>query len=107
MITTSESITIKKVLRLGVITAYTVDNVSLFIKANGTQKRYNATSMVNATATSTGLVTFENVLLPEDGGYSFYITAESVTDLDTDGISLNRLATGYVKKITNATEVIV
>lgn len=107
MITTNGTITIKKVLRLGVVTTYTVDNVSLFIKVNGTQKRYNATSVVNSTTTSTGLVTFENVALAEDGGYSFYITAESDTDLDVGGVSLNRLATGYVKKITNITEITV
>lgn len=103
MITTSSTINITKTLRLGSVTDYTTDKVSLFIKTNGDQKRYNATSVVNSTVNSNGLVTFSNVPLPTDGSYSLYITAETNVDLDTDGTSLSRLATGFIKKITNET----
>ena len=101
MITTSSMVTINKVLRLGPVTAYTADKVSLFIKVNGVQKRYDATSVVNSTGTSTGLVTFDNVPLIVDGNYSFYITAENNSDLDVSGVALDKLATGFIKKISN------
>ena len=101
MITTSGSVTIQKVIRAGVVTSYEADKVSLFIKSNGEQKRYNATSVVNATTTASGLITFSAVPLATDGSYSLYITAESVSDLDTSGVLLEKLATGYIKKITN------
>lgn len=101
MITTSGSVTIQKVIRAGVATSYAADKVSLFIKSNGEQKRYNATSVVNATTTASGLITFSAVPLAADGSYSLYITAESVSDLDTSGVLLEKLATGYIKKITN------
>lgn len=101
MITTSGSVTVQKVIRAGVVTSYTADKVSLFIKSNGEQKRYNADSVVNATATSSGLIEFTAVPLTSDGSYSLYITAENVSDLDTNGVVLDKLATGYIKKITN------
>ena len=101
MITTSTEITINKVLRLGPVTTYTVKAVSLFMKVNGIQKRYDATSVVNSTDTSTGLVTFVGVPLSVDGNYSFYITAENNSDLDVSGVALDKLATGFIKKISN------
>ena len=101
MITTSTTIIINKVLRLGPVTTYTVGAVSLFMKVTGVQKRYDATSVVNSTGTSTGLVTFVNVPLSVDGNYSFYITAENNSDLDVSGVSLDKLATGFIKKISN------
>ena len=48
MKTTSSMVKINKVLRLGPVTTYTADKVSLFIKVNGVQKRYDATSVVNS-----------------------------------------------------------
>ena len=101
MITTSESITITKTLRHGVVTNYAVENVSLFMSHNGEQKRFTATSVVNATETSSGLVTFTDVPLWGDGSYSLYITAENLDDLDVSGVQLKKLATGFIKKITN------
>lgn len=101
MITTSTSINVNKTIRLGTATAYSTSNVSLFITHDGIQKRFTATSVTNATTTSTGLVTFSAIPLWGDGGYSFYITAESSTDLDTSGVNLNKVATGFIKKITN------
>lgn len=101
MITTSSMITITKTLRLGSVTTYSADAVSLFIKNNGDQKRYDATSVVNSTVNSNGLITFSNVPLPIDGSYSLYITAEGNIDLDTNGVNLTKLATGFIKKITN------
>lgn len=101
MITTSTTITVEKVIRPGTTTMYSVDTISLFLKHNSEQKRFNATSVVNASTSSAGLITFTGVSLPTDGGYSFYITAESNVDLDINGVSLDRLATGYIKKITN------
>lgn len=101
MITTSENVTITKTLRYGVVTSYNVDNVSLFMAHNGEQKRFNATSVVNGTATSSGLVSFVGVPLWGDGSYSLYITAENTSDLDANGVGLNKLATGFIKKITN------
>lgn len=103
MITTSNTIIITKTLRLGSITTYESDKVSLFIKTNTDQKRYNATTVVNSTVNSNGLITFSNIPLPTDGSYSLYITAETNVDLDTDGTSLTKLATGFIKKITNQT----
>ena len=101
MITTSEYVTITKTLRYGVTTYYGVDNVSLFMSHNGEQKRFTANYVVNATPTSSGLVTFVNVPLWGDGSYSLYITAENVGDLDVSGVGLKKLATGFIKKITN------
>lgn len=101
MITISENITITKTLRHGVATNYAVGNVSLFMSHNGEQKRFTATSLINATETSSGLVTFTNIPLWGDGSYSLYITTESDTDLDTNGVGLTKLATGFIKKITN------
>ena len=101
MITTSSMVTINKVLRLGPVTTYTADKVSLFIKVNGVQKRYDAMNVVNSSGTSTGLVSFVNIPLPVDGNYSFYITGDSSDDLDISGTQLSVLATGFVKKITS------
>ena len=101
MITTSSTVTINKVLRLGPVTTYNVDKISLFIKVNGVQTRYNATSVVNSSSTSTGLVSFVDIPLPVDGNYSFYITGDSSDDLDISGTQLSVLATGFVKKITS------
>ena len=106
MITTSENVTITKMLRYGVVTNYDVENVSLFMSHNGEQKRFTASSVVNATPTSSGLVTFADVPLWGDGSYSLYITAESVSDLDTSGVMLDKLATGYIKKITNVSTLV-
>ena len=101
MITTSSNVTITKTLRYGEVTTYTVNNLSLFMSHNGEQKRFTASSVVNATPTSSGLVTFTDVPLWGDGSYSLYVTAENVGDLDVNGVGLNKLATGFIKKITN------
>ena len=107
MITTSENVTIQKVIRMGSVTTHTPENVSLFIKHDNIQKRFTATTVVNAGLTSSGLITFSEVPLWGDGGYSFYITAESNDDLDTNGVGLERLATGFIKKITNESTIVV
>ena len=107
MITTSENINVNKVIRSGVVTTYTPDRVSLFIKHDGLQKRFTATSVTNASTTASGLIVFAGVPLWGDGSYSFYITAEDGTDLDTNGVGLQKLATGYIKKITNTDTVTV
>ena len=101
MITTSGNVTITKKLRHGVVTSYGTGNVSLFMSHNGEQKRFNANSVVNATLTSSRLVTFTNVPLWRDSSYSLYITAENSSDLDVSGVMLNKLATRFIKKITN------
>lgn len=101
MITTSSTVTVTKVLRLGVITLYNVNNVSLFISHNGVQKRIDASAVVNSTLTSQGLITFSNVPLWEDGNFSLYVTSESSTDLNVSNTSLFKLGSGYIKKITN------
>jgi len=107
MITTSENVNIHKVIRLGSITEYTVDNVSIFITHDGIQKRFAPTIVTNANLTSLGMIEFNNVPLWGDGSYSFYITAENNSDLDTSGVNLSRLATGYIKKITNVSTITV
>jgi hypothetical protein len=107
MITTSTSVTIQKVIRMGAVTTYSTGTVSLFMKHDNLQKRFTASTVTNATATSTGLITFTSVPLWGDGGYSFYITAEGNADLDTNGVGLDRLATGYIKKITNESTIVV
>lgn len=99
MITTSGNVTIRKVIRAGVVTNYTIDKVSLFIKHNGEQKRFNASSVVNATTTASGLVEFTSVPLWGDGSYSLYVTAESDAYLDISGVSMVKLGSGYIKKI--------
>lgn len=101
MVTTNDLVTIEKVLRLGNLTDYTVQNISLFIKHDSVQKRFNATSVVNATDTSTGLIRFVDVPLWGDGSYSLYVTSEDTNDLDVSGVKLEKLGTGYIKKITN------
>ena len=101
MITTSDTITVNKMIRLGVLTNYETTNVSLFVKHDGTEKRFTATSVTNATETSTGLIVFQNIQLWGNGSYSLYVTAENNYDLDVSGTSLEKLATGYIKKISN------
>lgn len=103
MITTSDTVNITKVLRLGVPTSYATDSVSLFMTHDNIQKRFTATSVVNATSTAQGLVTFTGIPLWGDGSYSLFITAENNSDLDVNGVNLSKLATGYIKKITNVT----
>ena len=102
MITTSEIINIHKTLRHGVDTNYTVNKVSLFIARNNIQKRFNAYEITNSSKTSNGLIRFNNIQLWGDGSYSFYITAENDGDLDASGVNLQRIGTGYIKKITNS-----
>ena len=46
-------------------------------------------------------MTFVDVPLSVDGNYSFYITAENNIDLDVSGVALDKLATGFIKKISN------
>ena len=106
MITTSNSINIHKELISGKITSYTLDKVSLFMVHEGVQKRFNATSITNATANAEGLIMFNNVPLWGDGSYSFYITAENSADLDVSGVNLVKLASGYVKKITSVNTIV-
>ena len=106
MITTSASINIHKELRSGKITSYTLDKVSLFMVHDGVQKRFNATSITNATANAEGLIVFNNVPLWGDGSYSFYITAENIADIDASGVDLIKLASGYVKKITSVNTIV-
>ncbi len=101
MITTSDSVNIRKTLRHGVATYYTPERISLFMSYNGTQKRFTANQVINSNATSSGLVEFNNVPLWGDGSYSLYITAENEADLDVSGVNLNKIATGFIKKITN------
>lgn len=101
MITVSSSINVTVKLNKGVITNYGTNIVSLFIKCNGIQKRFDASSVTNSTVGTDGSVVFSNVPLWQDGSYSVYVTAESSSDLDVNGVMLVTLATGYIKKITN------
>ena len=101
MITTSDSVNIHKVLRHGVVTSYAPDRISLFMSCSGTQKRFTADEVVNSSETSSGLVKFNNIPLLGDGSYSLYITAENEADMDISGVDLNKIATGFIKKITN------
>ena len=102
MITTSEIINIHKTLRHGVETDYTADKVSLFITHNNIQKRFTSNEVTNSSKTSSGLVKFDGIELWGDGSYSFHITAENKEDLDISGVNLQRIGTGYIKKITNS-----
>ena len=102
MITTSGIINIHKTLRHGVETNYVASRVSLFITHNNVQKRFNATQVTNSTATSSGLVKFDGIELWRDGSYSFQISVENNDDLDVSGVNLQRIDTGYIKKITNS-----
>ena len=102
MITTSGIINIHKTLRHGVDTNYTANKVSLFITHNNIQKRFNSNEVTNSSKISSGLVKFNNIELWGDGSYSFHITAENSDDLDVSGVSLQRIGTGYIKKITNS-----
>lgn len=101
MITTDSTVTIQKVLKYGTPTSYDTSVVSVFLTHEGVQKRFNATSVLNATSTSSGLVTFAGIPLWGDGSYSLYVTAETNSDLDSTGVNLAKLATGYIKKITS------
>jgi len=99
MITTSATINIQKILRAGTVTNYTTDKVSVFITNNGTQKRYNATSVAQSTVDTAGVILFLGIPLDAYGSYSLYITAESGSDLDTNGVSMVKLGSGYIKRI--------
>ena len=102
MITTSEIINIHKTLRHGVVTNYATNKVSLFIIHNNIQKRFTSNEVTNSSKTSSGIVKFNNIELWGDGSYSFHITAENEEDLDISGVNLQRIGTGYIKKITNS-----
>ena len=102
MITTSGIINIHKTLRHGVVTNYAADKVSLFITHNNIQKSFTSNQVTNSTKTSSGIVKFNNIELWGDGSYSFHITAENEEDLDVSGVNLQRIGTGYIKKITNS-----
>ena len=102
MITTSGIINIHKTLRHGVVTNYATNKVSLFITHDNIQKRFDATEVTNSTTTSSGIVKFIGIPLWGDGSYSFHITAENTDDLDFSGVNLQKIGTGYVKKITNS-----
>lgn len=102
MITTSEIINIHKTLRHGVVTNYATNKVSLFIIHNNIQKRFTSNEVKNSSKTSSGIVKFNNIELWGDGSYSFHITAENEEDLDISGVNLQRIGTGYIKKITNS-----
>ena len=102
MITTSGIINIHKTLRHGIATNYIASRVSLVITHNNVQKRFTATEVTNSTKTSSGLVKFDGIELWGDGSYSFHITAENEEDLDISGVNLQRIGTGYIKKITNS-----
>lgn len=107
MITTSGTINIHKTLRHGIVTNYIEPRVSLFITHNNVQKRFNATEVKNSTTTSSGLVRFSDIPLWGDGSYSFHISAENNDDLDASGVNLQRIGTGYIKKITNSNTLII
>ena len=102
MITTSGIINIHKTLRHGMVTNYTAGKISLFITHNNIQKRFTSNEVTNSTKTSSGLIKFNSIELWGDGSYSFHITAESEEDLDISGVNLQRIGTGYIKKITNS-----
>lgn len=102
MITTSGTINIHKTLMKGINTNYFAEKVSLFITYNNIQKRFDATEVTNSTPTSSGIIKFTGIPLLGDGSYSFYITAENYGDLDVSGVNLQRIGTGYIKKITNS-----
>ena len=42
-----------------------------------------------------------------DRSYSFHISAEKNDDLDVSWINLQRIGTGYIKKITNSNTLII
>ena len=102
MVTTSGIVNIHKTLRHGIDTNYTANKVSLFITHNNIQKRFDATEVTNSTTTSSGIVKFTGIPLWGDGSYSFHISAENNADLDVSGVNLQRIGTGYIKKITNS-----
>ena len=102
MITTSGIINIHKTLRHGVVTNYATNKVSLFIIHDNIQKRFTSNQVTNSTKTSSGLVKFDGIELWRDGSYSFHITAENEEDLDVSGVNLQKIGTGYIKKITNS-----
>ena len=102
MITTSEIINIHKTLRHGVETNYTANKISLLITHNNIQKSFTSNQVTNSTKTSSGLIKFDGIELWGDGSYSFHISAENNADLDISGVNLQRIGTGYIKKITNS-----
>ena len=102
MITTSGIINIHKTLRHGVDTNYATNKVSLFIIHDNIQKRFTSNEVKNSSKTSSGIVKFNNIELWGDGSYSFHITAENEEDLDISGVNLQKIGTGYIKKITNS-----
>ena len=102
MVTTSGIVNIHKTLRHGVDTNYATNKVSLFIIHDNIQKRFTSNEVTNSSKTSSGIVKFNNIELWGDGSYSFHITAENEEDLDISGVNLQRIGTGYIKKITNS-----
>lgn len=102
MITTSTIINITKVLRAGEVSTHSTSSCSIFVKHSGETRRFNATSVVNTTTIASGSILFSDIATWGDGSYSFYITAESNSDQDTNGITYTKIGTGYFRKITNS-----
>lgn len=102
MVTTSDVITVKKMLGVGKVTTYTVDTVSLFVKSVSGTKRYNPDVVTNSTEMAMGVIEFTAIPLTDYGSYTVKVTVESGDDLDISGVGVNVLATGFIQRVKDS-----
>jgi len=103
MVTTANSITVRKVLPKGVVTNYTAGSLSLDVLFNGVVTRYTCTTVVNSSLTVDGLLTFSAVNTTNAGGYKLKVVSESNADQDVNGVIVTPLGVGYIRKVTSVT----
>ena len=101
--TTSESISIVYTIPSGAITTYTSQRVLCDVSFGSVRKIVNNPTIINATATTAGSITFASV--PTDlgeGVYRISIVDSSVDDLDSNA-TLTTIKSCSISKRTNTT----
>lgn len=105
MITTSDSISVTKVLPAGTATSYIDGQVSLYVTIGGETTIYNTTStIVNATADTDGSLVVSGVDTSELGSYRLEFKSESAA-LIGDGVVLVPISSTVVRRVENITNV--
>jgi len=103
MTTTSDTISVVYTIPKGAITTYAQDSVHCEVSLGASKKIVNTPTIVNATVSVDGTITFASV--PIDlgtGTHKINIFNSTVADLDTNA-TLSLIASGIISKQTNTT----
>lgn len=108
IITTSETITVNAVLKAGTATSYSgKENQLHILLRNGdtskiiTEEFGNSFTVVDATESSDGLITVDVDIL--DGFNRIVIQYADNIDLDAGSVIIEKIASGFARKIVNET----